>query len=86
MGASVTGQQGVELGKGQTLSVRLQNLERAEKPAAGEASAAAAAAPPTRTGGSWDDVASYARVAFRNLHDPSDRYGRLGFRLTRTLP
>ena len=59
--AAQDGRVGVELGKGQTLSVRLQNLERAEKPtAAGEASAAAAAAasapPPPRTGGSWDDV------------------------------
>ena len=54
--AAADGRVGVELGKGQTLSVRLQNLERAEKPAAGETSAAAAAAPPPRTGGSWDDV------------------------------
>jgi len=53
--AAADGRVGVELGKGQTLSVRLQNLERAEKPAAGETSAAAAA-PPPRTGGSWDDV------------------------------
>lgn len=61
--AAADGRVGVELGKGQTLSVRLQNLERAEKPAAGEPSAAAAvvaraapAPPPPRTGGSWDDV------------------------------
>lgn len=55
--AAADGRVGVELGKGQTLSVRLQNLERAEKPAAGETSAAAvAAAAPPRTGGSWDDV------------------------------
>jgi len=53
--AAADGRVGVELGKGQTLSVRLQNLERAEKPAAGETSAAAAA-PPPRTGGIWDDV------------------------------
>ena len=57
--AAQDGRVGVELGKGQTLSVRLQNLERAEKPAAGETSAAAAAAPPPRTGGSWDDVCEW---------------------------
>ena len=59
--AAEDGRVGVELGKGQALSVRMQNLEPAEEPAkqaaAGETSAAVASAPaPPRTGGSWDDV------------------------------
>ena len=37
--AASDGRVGVELGEGQTLSVRLQNLERADEPAAGASQA-----------------------------------------------
>ncbi len=37
-------------------------------------------------GGAWSDSADYCRSAFRRRFAPSDRYDRLGFRLSRTGP
>ena len=37
-------------------------------------------------GGSWSSNASFARVALRDLSDPSHRNNRLGFRLSRSTP
>ncbi len=34
-------------------------------------------------GGSWDSLAQGVRAAYRNRHDPSDRWNSLGFRLAR---
>jgi len=37
-------------------------------------------------GGSWNNDPVYARVASRGSNYPSNRYNKLGFRLTRTIP
>jgi formylglycine-generating enzyme required for sulfatase activity len=37
-------------------------------------------------GGSWSSVAVSCRSALRYWNSPGNRYGNLGFRLSRTLP
>jgi len=37
-------------------------------------------------GGSWSDFTNFARSAYRDFWDPSDRYYDRGFRILRTLP
>lgn len=37
-------------------------------------------------GGSWSNVASYVRAAFRNGWEPDGRVGDLGFRVVRPAP
>ena len=37
-------------------------------------------------GGSWRDHARFARAAYRDILDPSDRFHALGLRLLRRAP